>query len=68
MTITYDYELLRDILMHINVPKFQEKLQKYSRESKFYEIVKKRKDKNLFSSYPLRTVPGPGGCARGSPF
>ena len=54
--MTYDYELLRDILIHINVPKFQEKLQKYTRESKFYEIVKKRKDKKLFSSYPLRTV------------
>ena len=40
--------------MHINVSKFQEKLQKYSRESKFNEIFKKYQ--NLFSSYHLHTV------------
>ena len=54
--MTYDYELLTVILVHENLSKLQEIFNKYSRESKFYEIVKKLQRKNLFSSYPLRTV------------
>ena len=54
---TYYDELLKAILTQLKCSKCYEILHKHSRESIFYEIVKNRKWKSLFSSYILRTVP-----------